>query len=66
VGEEQENPEYSLFVEEGSTEERRKSFESREDAKKPETVPGLGDGAYYYILGSTDVPFWSCWSETAS
>lgn len=57
VGEEQENPEYSLFVDEGSTEERRESFDSREDAKQPETVRGLGDGAYYYILGTAEVPF---------
>jgi hypothetical protein len=57
VGEEHENPEYSLFVDEGSTEERRKSFDSREDAKQPETVHSLGDGAYYYTLGTGDVPF---------
>jgi hypothetical protein len=57
VGEEHEDPEYSLFVEEGSTEERRNSFDSRENAKQPETVQGLGDGAYFYILGTADVPF---------
>jgi hypothetical protein len=47
VGEEQENPEYALFIDEGSTDERRESFENREDAKQPETVDGLGDGAYF-------------------
>lgn len=57
VGEEHENPEYSLFVDEGSTEERRESFDSREDAEQPETVEGLGDGAYFYIPGSAGVPF---------
>ena len=57
VGEEHEDPEYSLFVEEGATEERRESFESRENAKQPETARGLGDGAYFYILGTAEVPF---------
>jgi hypothetical protein len=46
VGEEQENPEYSIFIDEASTDEARESFDSREDAKQPETVRGLGDGAY--------------------
>ena len=57
VGEEHENPEYSLFIDEGSTDERRKSFDSREDARQPETIQGLGDGAYYYFLGSAGVRF---------
>jgi hypothetical protein len=57
VGEEQENPEYAIFVDEASTDERRESFDSREHAKQPETVRGLGDGAYYYIKGSAEVPF---------
>jgi hypothetical protein len=57
VGEEQENPEYSIFVDEGSTDERRESFDSRDNAKQPETVRGLGDGAYFYIKGTAEVPF---------
>jgi hypothetical protein len=57
VGEEQENPEYAVFVDEASTDERRESFDSRKNAKQPETVRGLGDGAYYYVKGTADVPF---------
>jgi hypothetical protein len=57
VGEEQENPEYAVFVDEASTDERRESFDGRENAKQPETVRGLGDGAYYYVKGTADVPF---------
>ncbi len=57
VGEEQENPEYSIFVDEASTDERRDSFDSRKNAKQPETVRGLGDGAYFYIKGTAQVPF---------
>ena len=57
VGEEQENPEYSLFVDEASTDERRESFKRRRNAKQPETVRGLGDGAYFYITGTAQVPF---------
>lgn len=57
VGEEQENPEYSIFVDEASTDERRDSFDSRKNAKRPETVRGLGDGAYFYIKGTALVPF---------
>jgi hypothetical protein len=57
VGEEQENPEYAIFVDEASTGERRDSFDSRENAKQPETVRGLGDGAYFYIRGTAEVPF---------
>lgn len=57
VGEEQENPEYSLFVDEASTDERRESFRRRRNAKQPETVRGLGDGAYFYIKGTAQVPF---------
>jgi len=57
VGEEQENPEYSLFVDEASTDERRESFKRRRNAKQPETVRGLGDGAYFYIKGTAQVPF---------
>jgi hypothetical protein len=57
VGEEQENPEYAIFVDEASTDERRSSFDSRKNAKQPETVRGLGDGAYFYIKGTAEVPF---------
>jgi hypothetical protein len=57
VGEEQENPEYAVFVDEASTGERRKSFDSRKNAKNPETVRGLGDGAFFHIKGSAQVPF---------
>jgi hypothetical protein len=57
VGEEQENPDYSIFVDEANTDEARESFESRENAKQPETVRGLGDGAYFYILGTARLPF---------
>ena len=57
VGEEQENPEYAIFVDEASTDERRDSFDSRENAKQPETVRGLGDGAYFYVKGTAEVPF---------
>ncbi|HYU38439.1 MAG TPA: hypothetical protein VEM59_01185 [Acidimicrobiia bacterium] len=57
VGEEQENPEYAIFIDEASTDERRESFDSRKNAKQPETVRGLGDGAYFYILGTARVPF---------
>ena len=57
VGEEQENPEYAIFVDEASTDERRDSFDSRENAKQPETVRGLGDDAYFYIKGTAEVPF---------
>jgi hypothetical protein len=57
VGEEQENPEYALFVDEASTDERREGFDSRKGAKRPETVRGLGDGAYYYVKGTARVPF---------
>jgi hypothetical protein len=57
VGEEQENPEYAMFVDEASTDERRDSFDNRKNAKQPETVRGLGDGAYFYILGTAEVPF---------
>ncbi len=57
VGEEQENPEYAVFVDEASTDERRDSFDSRKHAKNPETVRGLGDGAYYNIQGTAEVPF---------
>jgi hypothetical protein len=57
VGEEQENPEYAIFVDEASTDERRDSFDGRKHAKQPETVRGLGDGAYFYIKGTAQVPF---------
>jgi hypothetical protein len=57
VGEEQENPEYAIFVDEASTDERRESFDSRTNAKQLETVRGLGDGAYFYIKGTAQVPF---------
>jgi hypothetical protein len=57
VGEKQENPEYSIFVDEASTEEVRESFKLRRNAKQPETVRGFGDGAYFYILGTAPVPF---------
>jgi hypothetical protein len=57
VGEEQENPEYSMFIDEASTDEARENFDKRENAKQPETVSGLGDGAYFYILGTAEVPF---------
>jgi hypothetical protein len=57
VGEEQENPEYAIFVDEASTDERGDSFNSRKHAKQPETVRGLGDGAYFYIKGTAEVPF---------
>ncbi len=57
VGEEQENPEYAIFVDEASTDERRDSFDNRKNAKQPETVRGLGDGAYFNIKGSAEVPF---------
>ena len=57
VGEEQENPEYAIFVDEASTDERRNSFDSRKNAKNPETVRGLGDGAYFYVNGTAEVPF---------
>jgi len=57
VGEEQENPEYAVFVDEASTDERRESFDRRKDAKDPETVRGLGDGAYFYVKGTAEVPF---------
>ena len=57
VGEEQENPDYSIFLDEASTDERRNSFDSRKNAKRPETVRGLGDGAYFYIKGTAPVPF---------
>jgi hypothetical protein len=57
VGEEQENPEYSIFVDEASTDETRESLDKRENAKQPETVRGLGDGAYFYIKGTAEVPF---------
>ena len=33
------------------------SFDSSEDAKQPETVRGLGDGAYFYVKGTAEVPF---------
>jgi hypothetical protein len=57
VGEEQENPEYAIFVDEATTDERRESFKHRRNAKQPETVRGLGDGAYFYIKGTAQVPF---------
>jgi hypothetical protein len=57
VGEEQENPEYAIFVDESSTDEARESFDSRENAKQPETVRGLGDGAYFYVKGTAEGPF---------
>jgi hypothetical protein len=57
VGEEHENPEYSIFIDEASTDEARESFDKRENAKQPETVSGLGDGAYYYMLGTAKEPF---------
>lgn len=57
VGEEQENPEYSIFVDEASTDELRKSFDSRKNAKRPEMVRGLGDGACFYIQGTAREPF---------
>ena len=57
VGEEHENPAYAIFVDEASTDERRKSFDSRKNAKQPETVRGLGDGAYFSIKGTAEVPF---------
>jgi hypothetical protein len=57
VGEEQENREYSMFIDEASTDERRNSFDSRKNAKDSETVRGLGDGAYYYNKGTAEVPF---------
>ncbi len=57
VGEEQENPEYAIFIDEASTDERRNSFDSRRNAKKPETVRALGHGAYFDILGTARVPF---------
>lgn len=57
VGEEQENPEYSMFIDEASTDERRNSFDSRKNARAPETVRGLGDGAYFSIKGTAEVPF---------
>jgi hypothetical protein len=57
VGEEQENPEYSMFVDEVSTDERRESFKRRRNAKQPETVRGLGEDAYFYIRGTATVPF---------
>jgi hypothetical protein len=57
VGEEQENPEYAIFVDEASTDERRNSFDNCKNAKQPETVRGLGDGAYFYIKGTAEVPF---------
>jgi hypothetical protein len=57
VGEEQENPEYGIFIDEASTDERRNSFDSRQNAKNPETVRGLGDGAYFYGHGTAPVPF---------
>jgi hypothetical protein len=57
VGEEHENPEYSIFVDEASTDEAHERFEKRENAKQPETVHGLADGAYFYILGTAEVPF---------
>jgi hypothetical protein len=65
VGEEHENPEYLIFVDEASTDETRESFDKRENAKQPETVPDLGDGVYFYILGSARVPSSSCWATTA-
>src|SRR5262249_52756500 len=37
------------------TDERRESFDSRENAKNPETVRGLGDGAYFYVKGTAEV-----------
>lgn len=57
VGEEHENPEYAIFIGEASTDEARESFDNRDDAKQPETVRGLGDGAYFYIKGTAEVPF---------
>jgi hypothetical protein len=42
---------------EASTDETRESFDKRENAKQSETVRGLGDGAYFYILGTARVPF---------
>jgi hypothetical protein len=57
VGEEHENPDYGIFIDEASTDEARENFDNRENAKQPETVRGLGDGAYYYILGTAEVPF---------
>jgi len=57
VGEEQENPAYAIFVDEASTDERRDSFDSRKNAKQPETVRGLGDDAYFYVKGTAEVPF---------
>jgi len=57
VGEEQENPDYSIFIDEASTDERRRGFDSRKNAKQPETARGLGDGAYFYIKGTAEVPF---------
>ena len=57
MGEEQENPEYAIFVDEATTDERRESFKHRQNAKQPETVRGLGDGAYSYIKGTAQVPF---------
>jgi hypothetical protein len=57
VGEEQENPAYAIFVDEASTDERRDSFDSRKNAKQPETVRGLGDGAYFSVKGTAEVPF---------
>jgi len=50
-------PDYSIFVDEASTDERRSGFDGRKNAKQPETVRGLGDGAYFYIKGTADVPF---------
>src|SRR5262249_59284526 len=37
------------------TDERRESFDSRKNAKNPETVRGLGDGAYFYVKGTAEV-----------
>ena len=45
------------MVDEASTDERRDSFDSRKNAKQPETVRGLGDSAYFYIKGTAEVPF---------
>jgi hypothetical protein len=57
VGEEHENPGYGIFIDEASTDEARESFESRDNAEQPETVRGLGDGAYFYGKGTATVPF---------
>jgi hypothetical protein len=57
VGEEHENPEYAIFIDEASTDDARESFDNRDDAKQRETVRSLGDGANFYIKGTAEVPF---------